>query len=62
MPNCTDTKFDFAYVGRRINQGNSSHGELSSDDGLLLLREVDEHLGLSRAAVDAISIGKTLPD
>jgi hypothetical protein len=27
---------------------------------LLLLREVDEHLGLSRAAVDAISIGKTL--
>jgi Transposase DDE domain group 1 len=54
MPKCTDAKIEFGRIGRRIIQADFSGGELSSDGGLLLLRQVDRHLGLSRAAAAAI--------
>jgi hypothetical protein len=54
MPKCTDTKVDFGRFGRRIIEADFSGGDLSSDGGLLLLRQVDAHLGLSRAAAAAI--------
>jgi hypothetical protein len=54
MPKCTQAKLDFGRVGRRIIEADFSGGDLSSDGGLLLLRQVDGHLGLSRAAAAAI--------
>lgn len=54
MPKCTQDKIDFGRLGRRIIETDFSGGDLSGDDGLLLLLQVDEHLGLSRAAAGAI--------
>jgi len=54
MPKCTKDKIDFGCVGRRVIDADFSGGDLSSDGGLLLLRQVDRHLGLSRAAAAAI--------
>ena len=54
MPKCTKNRMDFGRFGRRVIEADFSGGELSSDGGLLLLRQVDRHLGLSRAAAAAI--------
>jgi Transposase DDE domain group 1 len=54
MPKCTEAKIEFGRIGRRIIQADFSGGELSSDGGLLLLRQIDRRLGLSRAAAAAI--------
>jgi hypothetical protein len=54
MPKCTDAKIDFGRFGRRVIEADFSGGDLSSDGGLLLVRQVDAHLGLSRAAAAAI--------
>ena len=54
MPKCTQDKIDFGRLGRRIIETDFSGGDLSGDGGLLLLLQVDEHLGLSRAAAGAI--------
>ena len=54
MPKCTQAKIEFGRVGRRVIEADFSGGELSSDGGLLLLRQLDRHLGLSRAAAAAI--------
>jgi hypothetical protein len=54
MPKCTKNGIDFGRFGRRVIEADFSGGDLSSDGGLLLLRQVDRHLGLSRAAAAAI--------
>ena len=54
MPKCTKDKIGFGRLGRRVIEADFSGGDLSSDGGLLLLRQVDRHLGLSRAAAAAI--------
>jgi hypothetical protein len=54
MPKCTKDGIDFGRFGRRVIEADFSGGDLSSDGGLLLLRQVDRHLGLSRAAAAAI--------
>jgi len=54
MPKCTKDRIDFGRFGRRVIEADFSGGDLSSDGGLLLLRQVDRHLGLSRAAAVAI--------
>ena len=54
MPKCTQERIEFGRLGRRVIEADFSGGDLSSDGGLLLLRQVDEHLGLSRAAAAAI--------
>ena len=54
MPKCTKGKIDFGRFGRRVIEADFSGGDLSSDGGLLLLRQVDRHLGLSRMAAAAI--------
>ena len=54
MPKCTDAKIDFRRLGRRVIEADFSGGDLSSDGRVLLLRQVDEYLGLSRAAAAAI--------
>jgi hypothetical protein len=54
MPKCTDAKIEFGRFGRRLIEADFSGGDLSSDGGLLLLRQIDQHLGLSRAAAAVI--------
>jgi hypothetical protein len=54
MPKCTKDKIDFGRFGRRVIDADFSGGDLSSDGGLLLLRQIDRHLGPSRAAAAAI--------
>jgi hypothetical protein len=53
-PKCTDARIDFGRFGRRVIEADSRGGDPSSDGGLLLLRQVDQQLGLSRAAAAAI--------
>ncbi|MFN7484840.1 MAG: transposase, partial [Betaproteobacteria bacterium] len=54
MPKCTDAKIELGRFGRRLIEADFSGGDLSSDGGLLLLRQIDQHLGLSRAAAAVI--------
>lgn len=54
MPKCTEAKIEFGKLGRRIIEANFEGGDISSDGGLLLLRQVDELIGLSRAAAAVI--------
>ncbi len=54
MPKCTQRQLDFGRVGRRVIEADFSGGDLSSDGGLLLLRQVDRRIGLTRAAAAAL--------
>jgi len=54
MPKCTQGKIDFGRLGRRVIEADFSGGELSSDGGLMLLRRVDRHIGLTRTAAAAL--------
>lgn len=56
MPKCTTSELSFPSFDRRKIEANFSGGEVSSDGGILLLREADRRLGLV-AALDAV-----LPD
>jgi len=56
MPNCTQATFDFPSLKRRKVQTEFSGGDITSDGGVLLLREIDRRLGLLQA-IDA-----TIPD
>ena len=50
MSKCTDETVQFGRVGRRIVEAAFDGGDIVSDGGVLLLRQLDERLGLSRAA------------
>jgi Transposase DDE domain group 1 len=50
MPKCTDESIQFGRVGRRVVEAAFDGGDIVSDGGVLLLKQVDERLGLSRAA------------
>ncbi|TXI38755.1 MAG: IS1380 family transposase [Methylophilus methylotrophus] len=54
MPKCTADELDFGRIKRQRISANFAGGALSSDGGLMLLRQVDRKLGLSAAAADAI--------
>lgn len=49
MPKCTGERIEFGRLGRRVIEANFDGGDISSDGGLLLLRQVDERIGLTRA-------------
>jgi len=53
MPNCTQPELTFPSFDRRKIEANFAGGEVSSDGGVLLLREADRRLGLV-AALDAV--------
>ncbi|PIE48241.1 MAG: hypothetical protein CSA42_00130 [Gammaproteobacteria bacterium] len=44
----------FGRIKRQIIEGNFNGGTLSSDGGMLLLKQVDKHLGLSKAVSDIL--------
>ena len=50
MKDCTQESFEFPAVKRRKVEATFSGGEISSDGGVVLLREADRHLGLLEAA------------
>ena len=56
MPKCTEGQDLFGAVGRRRIEVGFDGGEVTSDAGLLLLRQVERRLGLLKAAA------RVLPD
>ena len=56
MSNCTQAAFDFPPVKRRRVQAQFSGGEVTSDGGVLLLRQADQLTGLMEA------IDRVIPD
>ncbi len=50
VTDCTQESFEFPAVKRRKVEATFSGGEISSDGGVVLLREADRHLGLLEAA------------
>ena len=53
MPKCTEVTVQFGRVGRRVVEAAFDGGDIVSDGGVLLLKQVDERLGLTRAAAKA---------
>lgn len=53
MPKCTDQVIEFGRVGRRVVQAAFDGGDIVSDGGSWLLRQVDERIGLTRMAAAA---------
>ena len=56
MTNCTQKSFQFPVLNRRIVEANFQGGDITSNGGVLLLQQVDHHLGLSAA------VARTLDD
>lgn len=54
MPKCTDGTVEFGRVGRRVVQAAFDGGDIVSDGGVLLLKQVDARLGLTDAAARAL--------
>ena len=50
MSKCTDETVQFRRVGRRVVEAAFDGGEIVSDGGVLLVKQVDDRLGLTRAA------------
>lgn len=48
MPKCTANQIQFGRLGRRIIEANFNGGDISFDGGLMLLRQVDRRIGLTR--------------
>jgi hypothetical protein len=49
MPDCAQTFLDFPSFDRRRIEANFAGGSVSSDGGLMLLRQADRRLGLTKA-------------
>ncbi|MEE8303118.1 MAG: IS1380 family transposase [Candidatus Tectomicrobia bacterium] len=54
MTNCTQQSFAFPVCKRRAVEANFQGGDITSDGGVLLLRQVDRHLGLCAAVATAL--------
>ena len=55
VPKCTDGIVSFGKVGRREVQAAFDGGDIVSDGGVMLVREVDRRLGLTKAAAAAFT-------
>jgi hypothetical protein len=55
MPKCTDGTIELGRIGRRVIEANFQGGDIGSDGGVLLLRRLDERIGLTRAAAAVLS-------
>ena len=49
MPNCTVEPVDLGRVGRRVIEASFDGGDIVSDGGVLLLRQVDQRIGLTKS-------------
>jgi hypothetical protein len=50
MPKCTDVPVSLGKVGRRVVEAAFDGGDIVSDGGVMLLKQVDDRIGLTRAA------------
>ncbi len=55
MTNCSKTTLFFTGIKGKKVEGSFSGGEMSSDGGVLLLGEVDRHIGLSKSLSKGIN-------
>ena len=53
MPKCTDEAVESGKVGRRVVQATFDGGDIVSDGGVLLLKQLDERIGSTRKAARA---------
>lgn len=58
MPKCTEGTVEFGRVGRRVVQAAFDGGDIVSDGGVMLLRQLDERIGLTRAAARVFADGR----
>jgi len=58
MPKCTEGVVDFGRVGRRVVQAAFDGGDIVSDGGVMLLRQLDERIGLTRSAARVFDDGR----
>lgn len=61
MTNCTQAVFEFPVLKRRKVQAEFSGGDITSDGGSLLLRQIDRRLGLMKS-IDAMIPDPRNPD
>ena len=54
MTNCTQQSFSFPACKRRAVEANFEGGDITSDAGVLLLRQLDRRVGLCRAVASAL--------
>lgn len=55
MPDCTAQQMLFGRLGRREIEANFRGGAISSDGGVMLVRQADRKIGLSAAVATALS-------
>ncbi len=55
MPNCTNETLKLGKVGRRVIEAGFDGGDIVSDGGAVLLRQVDQRLGLTQAVARVFS-------
>jgi hypothetical protein len=55
MPNWTADEMTFGRRGRRVIEAHFQGGAISSDGGLMLLRQLDRRLGLSKTVARVLS-------
>lgn len=58
VPKCTEAPVGFGRVGRRVIEAAFDGGDIVSDGGVLLLRRVDERIGLTRAVAAVFGDGR----
>ena len=54
MTDCTQRSFDFPAVKKRVVEVNFEGGDITSDGGVMLLRQADRMIGLSQAVADVL--------
>lgn len=54
MPKCTERRLALGRVGRRVVEAAFDGGDIATDGGVVLLKQVDERLGLTRSAARAM--------
>lgn len=58
MPNCTKSEVSLGRLGRREISANFDGGDISTEGGVLLLRQVDRKIGLTKAVAKVLSDGR----
>jgi hypothetical protein len=61
MPDCTQEELSFPSFDRRKIEASFTGGDVSSDGGVMLLREADRRLGLTKA-LDSVLVDPRDPN
>lgn len=58
MPKCTSSEVSLGRLGRREISADFDGGDISTEGGVLLLRQVDRKIGLTKAVAKVLSDGR----